>query len=102
MKQFKAIRKGFQYIVPQELLKIFTWREIEYKIVGKKEIDVEHLKSITRYQSATETTEEIVRFWRVLSEFSDEEKSLYLKFVWGRSRLPLKDDKNTQRHTVYL
>ncbi len=27
-------------------------------------------------------------FWEVLNEFSSEDKQLFLKFVWGRTRLP--------------
>ena len=88
--------------MPKDVLKIFTWKEIEYKIVGKKEIDVDHLKQMTTYNNADANTEEVLRFWRVLSEFTNEEKQLYMKFVWGRSRLPLKDDKGTQRHVIYL
>jgi hypothetical protein len=27
-------------------------------------------------------------FWKVLQEFSGQERKLFLGFVWGRSRLP--------------
>ena len=27
-------------------------------------------------------------FWEILEEFDDDMRSKYLKFVWGRSRLP--------------
>jgi HECT-domain (ubiquitin-transferase) len=30
----------------------------------------------------------ITWFWDVLEEFSNEERSLFLRFVWGRTRLP--------------
>jgi hypothetical protein len=30
----------------------------------------------------------IKTYWEVMSDFTDEERSLYLRFVWGRSRLP--------------
>ena len=36
-----------------------------------------------------EPSSEIIKgFWRVLSEFSPKERSLFLRFVWGRSKLP--------------
>ncbi|KAG6609527.1 RCC1 domain protein [Phytophthora cinnamomi] len=38
------------------------------------------------YASATDP--HIAFFWDVLGEFSDEQKSYFLRFVWGRSRLP--------------
>jgi len=27
-------------------------------------------------------------FWEVMDEFSNQERSLFLRFVWGRTRLP--------------
>lgn len=27
-------------------------------------------------------------FWDVMEEFSNQERSLFLRFVWGRTRLP--------------
>lgn len=27
-------------------------------------------------------------FWEILSEFTNQERSLFLRFVWGRTRLP--------------
>jgi E3 ubiquitin-protein ligase HERC2 len=34
---------------------------------------------------------------QVLEEFSDEERSMFLRFCWGRSRLPLRADAFPQR-----
>ena len=42
------------------------------------------------------------RFFRVLTEMTDEEKQLYLKFVWGRSRLPAETTSIRDRHTLYF
>lgn len=28
------------------------------------------------------------RFWEVMEEFTNQERSLFLRFVWGRTRLP--------------
>lgn len=41
------------------------------------------------------------RFWRVIELLSDEEKQLYLKFVWGRSRLPYETDGLRDKHCLY-
>ena len=30
----------------------------------------------------------ILSFWKVLESFSEDEKILFLKFAWGRTRLP--------------
>lgn len=35
-----------------------------------------------------------------MNKFTNEEKILYLKFVWGRSRLPLTNDGFERKHTI--
>lgn len=36
-----------------------------------------------------EATSSLVQwFWEVMEEFSNQERSLFLRFVWGRTRLP--------------
>jgi E3 ubiquitin-protein ligase HERC2 len=89
-------------VFPQFLMKLYTWKELEYKVCGKPSIDLHHLRAISKYNGCTEDDETCKRFWRVLESFSDEEKSLYLKFVWGRSRLPLVDEKFGDKHTIKL
>jgi hypothetical protein len=39
-------------------------------------------------------------FWKVLTGFSEEDKRLYLKFVTGRSKMPLEIKKQSYPHTV--
>lgn len=33
----------------------------------------------------------VQRFWKVLSELTNKDLSLFLRFTWGRSRLPKSD-----------
>ena len=101
-KQIKAIKAGIGMVFPPFLMKLYTWKELEYKVCGKPSIDLHHLRAISKYNGCTEDDETCKRFWRVLESFSDEEKSLYLKFVWGRSRLPLVDEKFGDKHTIKL
>ena len=101
-RQMQAIRKGFEIIFPTTVMGILTAREVEYRIIGPTEIDIEQLKKLTTYQSCDEENEYVQRFWRVFDNFTQEERSLYLKFVWGRSRLPPPDASSIQKHTIYL
>jgi len=101
-RQMKAIKQGIGMVFPPFLMKIYTWKDLEYKVCGKPTIDLVHLKAITKYSGCSEDDETVKRFWRVLETFSDEERSLYLKFVWGRSRLPLVDEKFGDKHTIKL
>ena len=39
-------------------------------------------------------------FWEIFSGFDDELRAQYLKFVWARTRLPLK--LTTEKHKVKI
>lgn len=95
-----AIRKGFEMIFPLSVMRILTWKEVEYKVCGSEDVEIERLKKITTYQGCSESDEYVERFWRVLETFSMEEKTAYLKFVWGRSRIPPEGTENIQKHTI--
>jgi hypothetical protein len=38
--------------------------------------------------------------WEALESFTGEERSLFLKFVWGRARLPVSREQFTQQFQV--
>ena len=42
----------------------------------------------TVYVGWSETHPVVQRFWRVMSELSNKDRSQFLRFAWGRSRLP--------------
>lgn len=59
-------------------------------VAGRSDINVNLLKENTEYgEGYTKNSNAVKLFWKVITNFSDEERELYLKFVWGRSRLPL-------------
>ncbi|CAF3050511.1 unnamed protein product [Rotaria sp. Silwood2] len=67
--------------------------ELEEAVCGKGYIDIEMLKRHTHYHKDHESSTRIQQFWSVLNEmFSEEQKKLFLIFVWGRSTLPYRDD----------
>ncbi len=96
-EQYDAIRRGINYIVPSYFLKLLTWRELEFKVCGRKEIETEALKAITSYSGGDASCTTAKFFWKVFEEFSYDERALYLRFVWGRSRLPLPGEE-TDKH----
>ena len=81
---------------------MLDWEEIEIRAVGEKTVDIEKLKKITDYESCSETTPIIKLFWEVFEEMSEENKALYLKYVWGRQRLPSDLSNLRYRHTIYF
>merc|ERR1711916_363745 len=87
--QMRAVLDGLGSIVPLEVLPIFTPQEVETMICGTAEVSVELLKANTTYSKGVkEEDAHVVRFWNVMDSFSHEERRLFLRFVWGRSRLP--------------
>ena len=84
------------------LISYLTADAIEIRACGSKEVSIERLKSITSYSSCGESHEVVQRFWRIFESFTHEQRSLYLKFVWGRNRLPVDLSRLSRRHEVRL
>ena len=84
-----------------DLISYLTPVAIEIRACGEKTISVERLKAITTYPNCSNDHEIVGRFWRVFEAFSSEERALYLKFVWGRNRLPI-DTTNVRKHELRL
>jgi hypothetical protein len=84
----RAMRQGLYSVVPQRALRLLTPSELELAVSGHPEISVAVLKANTDYEGYRPQDATIQYFWKVLGDFSDEEKALYLRFIWGRSRLP--------------
>eukprot|EP00742_Colponemidia_sp_Colp-10_P007630 GILJ01008224.1.p1 GENE.GILJ01008224.1~~GILJ01008224.1.p1 ORF type:complete len:2318 (+),score=345.48 GILJ01008224.1:234-6956(+) len=99
-RQVEAIVKGMGTIVPIHLLAVFTWQELQLRICGKMDVDVTLLKRKTVYEGWLETDTTIDLFWKVLESFTPEERSLYLRFVWGRARLPISDVEFSKQHKI--
>eukprot|EP01119_Soliformovum_irregulare_P023983 TRINITY_DN8500_c0_g1_i1.p1 TRINITY_DN8500_c0_g1~~TRINITY_DN8500_c0_g1_i1.p1 ORF type:complete len:1141 (-),score=425.00 TRINITY_DN8500_c0_g1_i1:16-3438(-) len=88
-EQIQAMKSGLGTIVPIQLLAMFSWRELELSVCGKREVNLELLKRNTKYANGYRKTDAaIAMFWRVFNEFSTKDRELFLRFVWGRSRLP--------------
>jgi N-acetylneuraminic acid mutarotase len=86
--QVAAIRRGLISIIPARFLSLLTWKELELEVCGSPEIDIELLKQNTKYTGCSASDQHIIYFWTVLEKFSQLERAQYLRFAWGRSRLP--------------
>ncbi|GLE01309.1 hypothetical protein PINS_up010139 [Pythium insidiosum] len=84
------IKQGIYSVVPVTTLGLLTWEELEKRVCGVAEVDIELLKQNTEYDEDLSPNDEFIqRFWRVLAAMSDEDKRAFLRFVWARSRLPI-------------
>jgi hypothetical protein len=84
------IQQGIHSILPISALHLMTWKEMEAKICGVEEVDIELLKQNTEYDEDLSVQDESVqRFWRVMEQLGPQDKTAFLRFVWARSRLPV-------------
>ena len=101
-QQIAAIRKGLGTIVPVQLLPLFTAVELECMICGKREISIDYLRANTRYRPPlTSHDRHVQMMWDVLTSFSHEERQLFIRFVWGQSRLPYNPSDFTQKFEIW-
>jgi len=87
-EQIAAIRKGLLSVIPQAVLDLYTWSELEKKVCGDPEISISKLKLCTTYHDLEETGPEVKMLWDAISQFSNEDRSKFLRFITGRRRLP--------------
>ncbi|ELV11273.1 E3 ubiquitin-protein ligase HERC2 [Tupaia chinensis] len=58
------------------------------QVCGSPDIPLHLLKSVATYKGIEPSAPLIQWFWEVMECFSNTERSLFLRFVWGRTRLP--------------
>lgn len=98
-RQSEAIRAGLSKLVPIGLLNLITWKQLEEWVCGKPKIDLELLRRHTHYSGGlNETTPQVLFFWEVLTEFSEEERLRFIKFCYGQERLPVNDEEFERRN----
>merc|ERR1711991_781813 len=92
---------GLNRLVSVSLLSLFSWGDLQLLIAGNPIIDIDALKRHTKLGGGYTDGDPSVRyFWKALHSFSNDERKLFLRFVWGRSRLPLSDSEWGQVFTL--
>lgn len=86
--QVNAVREGMSRVIPVPLLSLFTGYELETMVCGSPDIPLNLLKSVATYKGIDVNAPLVQWFWEVMEEFGNPERSLFLRFVWGRTRLP--------------
>ncbi|CAH1776574.1 unnamed protein product, partial [Owenia fusiformis] len=87
-EQIQWAREGMARVIPVPLLSLFTGFELETMVCGSPDIPLNLLKSVATYKGIDANAPLIQWFWEVMEEFTNTERSLFLRFVWGRTRLP--------------
>ncbi|RHZ57890.1 hypothetical protein Glove_382g38 [Diversispora epigaea] len=89
-KQCKAFFRGLSDLINSKWLKMFNQQELQILVGGAYiPIDFEDLRQNTVYSDYKDDDPVIQSFWKVVSEFSEEEKRNLIKFVTSCSRPPL-------------
>lgn len=57
-------------------------------VCGSQDIPLSLLKSVATYKGIDASAPLVQWFWEVMEEFTNQERSLFLRFAWGRTRLP--------------
>ncbi|KAK8807124.1 hypothetical protein WA158_003883 [Blastocystis sp. Blastoise] len=84
----ESIAKGVYTLVSSRALSLFTWRQLERAVCGEPEVDVKLLRSHTVYSGWKDDDPVVIMFWDVMSELSHKDRTQFLRFTWGRSKLP--------------
>lgn len=97
--QMKWLKEGISEIIDLNILTFLNWDEIEKRACGG-EIETEVLKSISEYRDCSVDSTIIKWFWKMFDSFSQEDRKAYLKFVWGRSKIPVDTSNLYYKHRI--
>ena len=90
--QCDALFRGIASVVPIQMLPLLTWSELDTLVTGGSgtSADIDMLERTAVYRSGyTATHSTIKMFWVMLrSAFNDSDRTNFLSYVWGRSRVP--------------
>jgi len=89
--QLTQLLLGFFDVIPEPLLTIFDFQELELLMCGLPEIDMEDWKKHTEYSGEYEDCKDhqsVQWFWKIVTEMDHETKARLLQFVTGTSGVP--------------
>ena len=110
--QLNELLLGFFDVIPEPLLTIFDFQELELLMCGMPQIDMDNWKEHTEYSGEYDRDGSnhtvCLWFWEVVSEYDDELKARLLQFVTGTSGVPARgfsslqgNDGNVRKFTIH-
>ena len=76
----EAMREGILSVIPQAAISLMNWNELRDIVCGSRTVDIARLKANTEYDDDVDPSEpHIGFFWEALTEFSEDERSTFLK-----------------------
>ncbi|XP_038854961.1 probable E3 ubiquitin-protein ligase HERC3 [Salvelinus namaycush] len=87
---FEEFRKGFFKVCDIDVVEFFQPEELRGVMVGKENFDWETLKQNTVYEGEYHAGHpNIVTFWEVFEELTEDQKKAFLLFLTGFDRVPI-------------
>jgi hypothetical protein len=83
------MRAGLAVVIPPRAISLCTATGLELRVCGDAHIDIAALRAHTTYSGYFKQDRVPSLFWKVLTSFDDEQRGRFVRFAWGRSRLPL-------------
>jgi len=100
-RQMNWVKKGVHYVIDPMIMSFLNWNDIELRACGDELVETETLKKISSY-NVGEDHKIVVWFWQMFEEWDQEHRKLYLKFVWGRSKIPSDTKHLRYKHEVHV
>jgi hypothetical protein len=83
-----ALRRGFAAVVPLRAAALLPPAELARRCCGAAAVDVAALRASATYAGCSASDAHICLFWAALEGFSQPQRRAFLRFAWGRARLP--------------
>ncbi|CAK9023527.1 Ubiquitin-protein ligase E3A (E6AP ubiquitin-protein ligase) (HECT-type ubiquitin transferase E3A) (Human papillomavirus E6-associated protein) (Oncogenic protein-associated protein E6-AP) (Renal carcinoma antigen NY-REN-54) [Durusdinium trenchii] len=97
-----ALREGFDGVfqTPLATFRILRPEELELIMTGSPDLDMDVLKSVTRYEGGySQDHPTILAFWEVIAEMTPDQHRDLLRFVTGVPKVPI-DGAESLRFTI--
>merc|ERR1712000_390235 len=83
--QIEAMARGMEGVIQMRVLHLFSWQQVEVLVGGNPVFDIDVWKAHTDSSLPPKTLE---LFWKVIESLTPKEQEGFVRFAWGRSRLP--------------
>ena len=87
--QAEAFQRGFYKVVDLHALSLFTPISLKAFMEGSRHLDIDELRSATKYDGYETNSKYINTFWRIVSLWSETKQKQLLKFVTAAERVPM-------------
>lgn len=100
----RHVQQGLCRVVPLSSLLLLRWEQFEEMACGQREVSWEALRSCLRCGSGYNSMRDlpVQLLCETLSSFSSQERSMFLRFVSGRSRLPRDQSSSGSEQCIHI